>query len=297
MLHTKVISGKILYKLYIVSFSQLKSYKEFTEERVIMAHIKERRNKILELLVKNGQVKSTELMTILDTSRETVRRDINALAEQGLLTKTYGGAVAPENNTPGFIPLKAREKSHTVEKQALCQHATKAIKEYDTIFLDNSSTVMHIIKYIPKQYQITIITNSVRLLAEFASLHNSNWYIINLGGALDYGTYSTNRYLTINNLRNFKPNKAFISCTGIDEDFTVNDTRMDDVEIKKYIVENCKETYLLADYSKLPNEGIIKITDTANFHSIITNDNADALFLSQLNSHGCKLQLAPSIDK
>lgn len=262
-----------------------------------MPNIKERRNKILDLIAKNGHVNSTELMKILNTSRETIRRDLNALSKKGLLIKTYGGAVSPGKQTSGFIPLKAREKSHLVEKQAICSHAAKAIKEYDTIFLDNSSTVMHIIQYIPKQYHITFITNSVRLLTEFLILHNPNWNVINLGGALDYGTYSTGRYLTINNLRNFKPNKAFISCHGIDEDFTVTDTRMDDVEIKKYVVETCDETYLLADYSKLPSKGVIKISDAAVFHSIITNNNADALFLSHLHSHGCKVQLAPPISK
>ncbi|AZO94511.1 DeoR/GlpR family DNA-binding transcription regulator [Halocella sp. SP3-1] len=262
-----------------------------------MPHIKERRNKILEILAKNGHVKSTELMEILNTSRETVRRDLNALSKKGLLVKTYGGATTPENKSSGFIPLQAREKSHLVEKQALCSHAARAIKEYDTIFLDNSSTVMHIIQYIPKQYHITFITNSIRLLTEFAILHNQNWHVISLGGALDYGTYSTNRYLTINNLRNFKPNKAFLSCHGIDEDFTVTETRMDDVEIKKYIVETCQETYLLTDYSKLPSKGVIKVTDAANFEGIITNDNADALFLSHLHSHGCQVQLAPTKNK
>jgi DeoR/GlpR family transcriptional regulator of sugar metabolism len=263
-----------------------------------MSYAEERYNKILELLSQNGRVDAIELMTILNTSRETVRRDLNCLSKKGLLVKTHGGAIAPKNNTfEIFRPLKDRENSYQLEKQALCRYAAKAINEHDTIFLDNSTTITRIINYIPKQYNLTVITNSISLLSQFFMLHNPNWNIIALGGTLDYKTYSTNRYFAINNLYNFKPNKSFISCHGIDDDFSVTDTNMDDVEIKRYIVDACKETFLLADYSKIQRKGVVKIADASMFHSIITNDNIDSTFLSNLTAHGCVVQLAPTKNK
>ena len=258
-----------------------------------MSNIVERRNKILEILARNGSVKSNELVDILNTSRETVRRDLNALEEKELLTKTYGGAIAPQKNTWEFIPLQEREKTNLAEKEAICKNAAKAIEEYDTIFLDNSTTVMHIINYIPKNYNITFIVHSVRLLTQFANLNNPKWNVINLGGTLNYETFSTYRYLTINNLKNFKPNKAFLSCHGIDQDLIATETRLDDVEIKKYIIDNCKDTYLLVDNSKLPRQGVIEVSDSADFNTIITDNNADGMFISKLNSHGCKIKLVP----
>lgn len=259
-----------------------------------MIYIEERHNKILELLNQNGRVDSIELMTILNTSRETIRRDLNALSDKGLLIKTHGGAISPQNTSFNFFtPLKTRENALTAEKKALCIFAAKTIKDYDTLYLDNSTTVSHIINYIPKQCKVTFITNSINLLAEFSIMHNTNWNVISLGGALDYDTSSTFHYLAINNLKNFKPNKAFISCHAIDNDFTVTDTSIDDVELKQYILKICKETYLLVNSTKLQRDGLAIIGDAAAFHRIITNDDIDPLFLSRLNTHGCKLQLVP----
>lgn len=259
-----------------------------------MIYTEERHNKILELLNQNGRVDSTELMLLLNTSRETIRRDLNALADKGMLIKTHGGAISPQNTSLDFFtPLKARENTLPTEKKALCCFAAKNVKDYDTIYLDNSTTVSHIIYYIPKQCKVTFITNSVHLLTEFSIMHNINWTVISLGGALDYSTSSTFHYLAITNLKNFKPNKAFISCHGIDKDFSVTDTRVDDIELKHYILKTCKETFLLADSSKMQREGVSIIGDAASFHRIITNDNIDPLFLSRLNTHGCKLQLVP----
>lgn len=258
-----------------------------------MSNIVERRNKILELLAQNGSVKSNELVDILDTSRETVRRDLNALEEKNLLTKTYGGAVAPQKNTWEFVPLQEREKINLAEKKAICKHAAKSVSEFDTIFLDNSTTVMQITNYIPKNYNITFIVHSVRLLTQLANINNPKWNVINLGGTLNYETFSTYRYLTISNLKHFKPNKAFMSCHGIDSDLYVTETRVDDVEIKEYIVNNCKETYLLVDNSKLPKQGVVKVSDIAEYDTIITDNKANGMFISRLNSHDCKIDIVP----
>lgn len=258
-----------------------------------MSRMKKRHAEILEVLARDGQVNAAELANTLNASRETIRRDLNKLAEEGHLIKTHGGAVIPEINTSLFVPVKARERVNFAEKQALCRHIAKVIKEYDTIFLDNSTTILQLLQYVPRQFSLTFITNSIRLLGEFSTLNVRNWNVVLLGGVLDYETYSSNGHLTIGNLENFRPNKAFISCRGINEDLTVGDNRIDDAELKKHIVQKCKETYLLADSSKLPRDSVVKIGNASDFHMIITNENADPLFISHLISNDCQVQIAP----
>jgi DeoR/GlpR family transcriptional regulator of sugar metabolism len=84
-----------------------------------------------------------------------------------------------------------------------------------------------------------------------------------------------------------------MSCHGIDPDLYVTETRVDDVEIKEYIVNNCEETYLLVDNSKLPRQGVVKVSDIADYDTIITDNNAEGMFISRLNSHGCKIDIVP----
>lgn len=259
-----------------------------------MIYAEERYKKILNLLAENGRVDTAELTAALDASRETVRRDLNELSKMGLLVKTHGGAIPAANTSLGlFAPLKARKTTRFPEKQTLCAYAARAVREYDTVFVDNSTTTAQIIHSIPKQFKVTFITNSISLMTEFTRIHNPNWNVICLGGILDYATLSTFRRLAMDNLSRFKPNKSFLSCHGIDEEFTVTDTSIDDVEIKQYIMKVCKETYLLADSSKLPRDGVVRIGDSAEFYSVITNEDVNPLFLGRLTSHGCKVQLAP----
>jgi Transcriptional regulators of sugar metabolism len=255
----------------------------------------QRHQKILELLDQNGQASVTELMEVLLTSRETVRRDLNELSNKGLLIKTHGGAVSMAHKAAFgfFTPLNNRRNAYQAEKLALCRFAANSVEEYDTIYIDNSTTAAHLIDFIPKYYKLTFITNSIGLLTEFSMLHNPNWNIVSLGGILSYETYSVNRYLAMNNLQYFQPNKSFISCHGIGEDFSVTDTNIDDVELKRYVVSACKETSLLVDASKMPRRGVVKIADASDFHCIITNDNIDSAFLCQLVSHDCSVKLAP----
>jgi DeoR/GlpR family transcriptional regulator of sugar metabolism len=261
-----------------------------------MSFAAKRHQKILELLDKSGEINAIELTDALNTSRETVRRDLNELSDKGLLIKTHGGAVSLERKIDFeiFTPLNNRKNAHQTEKQALCRYAAKLVEEYDTIYIDNSTTAAHIIDYIPKQYKLTFITNSINLITELSVLHNPKWNIIALGGVLDYETYSVNRYLAMNNLKYFQPNKSFISCHGVGEEFIVADTNIDDVEIKRYIVNTCKQTFLLVDYSKMPCRGVVNIADASEFHCIITNDKVNSAFLCQLVSHNCTVRLVPN---
>jgi len=260
-----------------------------------MSSPSQRHQKILELIESKGKVSTVELTELLHTSRETVRRDLNFLSDKGLLIKTHGGAISMEHKAAFgfFTPLNNRRNAYQQEKQALCRHAASLVEEYDTIYLDNSTTVEHLIDYIPKYYKLTFVTNSVLLLTRFSMLHNQNWKVISLGGMLSYETCSVNRFIAMNSLRLFEPNKAFLSCHGIGEDFFVTDTEIDDVEIKKYIVSSCKETVLLADYSKIPRPGVIKIADASAFHTIVTNNNVNPEFLCRLVSHDCNVKLIP----
>lgn len=253
----------------------------------------QRHQKILELLESRGEISTTELMELLNISRETVRRDLNLLSNRGLLIKTHGGAISMEHKAAFgfFTPLNNRRTAFQHEKQVLCRYAASFVENYDTIFLDNSTTVEHLIDYIPKYYKLTFVTNSIPLLTRFSILHNQNWKVFSLGGLLSYETCSVGHFLATNNLQLFEPTKAFVSCHGIGTNFWVTDTEMEDVEIKQYIVKICKETVLLADSSKIPRPGVIRIADASDFHAIVTNKNVDSEFLCSMVNHDCNVKL------
>lgn len=257
-----------------------------------MIYAEERYNKIMELLSKQGSIYVTELMTALNISRETVRRDLNKLAQDGLLLKTHGGAVLPNASQSGFdYPFATRQQANRAEKAQLCAYAAQSIQEADTLFLDNSSTVAHMIKFIPKQYHLNIIVNSVPLLLELAHTRNPNWNIFSLGGSLVYNTVSTGRHLAVKAFENFRPSKAFLSCHSVDNRYLATDSYLDDIELKRCALELSDETFLLADYSKFGHPGSMKIVEVSHFSHIITNEKADPVFIQHLRSQDCDVHI------
>ncbi len=255
-----------------------------------MVIAEERYKRILDILQEKDYVSTTELIEALGTSRETVRRDLNTLAARGALIKTHGGASSKESITALYdAPIILREAACVSEKKILCKYAADFIEDKDNIFIDDSSTAAHLINYIPKSYHITLITYSIKLLLELARLKTTNWNIISLGGTFDFRTLSANGYLTTSNLSIFKPTKAFMSCHGIDKDFNVTDGYLYEVEIKRALLKNSQETFLLADHSKLPRSGVMRVEDSLAYDHIITNKCSEPAFTEALIKRGCNL--------
>lgn len=263
-----------------------------------MIYAEERYNNIMRLLTEKGRVSSAELSSALNISRETIRRDLNRLAQEGRLVKTRGGATLTDASLTSLdFPYTAREKANRTEKADLCAFAASFIQERDTIFLDNSSTVTHLIRFIPKQYPLNLLVHSIPLLLTLANMHNPNWNVFSLGGMLNCTTMSSSRTLMLAALNNFMPTKAFISCHSINKDYFATDSYMEDVEIKCRALEISAETFLLADASKMNHPGVIKIASSNKFDHIITNEKAAPFFIEELTNHGCNVHRVPHLTK
>lgn len=255
-------------------------------------YAEERKQAIIEFLEKNSRADASELAQLLGISRETIRRDLKDLGQRGLIVKTHGGALAGHNSSVWMdIPIALRESRNSKIKLDLCAYAAQFINEYDNIFIDNSTTVAQIINFIPKAYHITLITNSIKSLLEIAKINSTTWSVIHLGGNFSITTLSTNSYIALNNLRMFKPTKAFLSCHGIDNDMMVTDSYMDDVELKKVVIESSQDVFLLADHTKFSKSGVIRMMDIGRFDHVITDDNLDECYAKRLKQKDLDLHL------
>ena len=127
--------------------------------------IYERREKIVKYLRENHFAQITELAKIIWSSESSVRRDIKALEQQGFVNQVYGGVVLAEYSG-GVVPITLRDSSNSAVKEKLAKEAAKYIKNGDTVFMDGSSTVRRIIKYIGDLHEIKLITNNHSIFSE-----------------------------------------------------------------------------------------------------------------------------------
>ena len=156
----------------------------------------ERKAEIIKFLEQDGTIEVSAMADYFDTSKETIRRDLKDLETQGILTRTHGGAVSTHiknraNDGIQEYPVAIRGIQNYALKQDICKYAVSFIEDGDTIFVDNSSTSMYLVQFLPAELHVTFITNSLKFLAEASKFDCSNKLFICLGGVFNPSNLST----------------------------------------------------------------------------------------------------------
>lgn len=248
----------------------------------------ERKAAILKYLESNGQVYVNQLAETLSASKETIRKDLHSLEKEGMLKRTHGGAVCVSPSEPVFAtannwsfmsneieePINVRQIKTFAEKNQICKKAASYIENQDTIFVDNSSTTLFLAKYIPVHLQVTIITNSIKFILETASLNNPNLQIICLSGFFNANNLSLYGSRTTKSANDFYPNKAFLSCAGINAVSKLTDTSLNEVDTKQAFIEKSEKVFLLADHNKFSSTGPYHLVNFQCIDYLITDSKS-----------------------
>jgi DeoR family fructose operon transcriptional repressor len=251
----------------------------------------ERKAEIRSLIGQKGSIEVNVLAELFRTSRETIRRDLSDLERQGALRRTHGGAMLdPSLISPPESPVSERGVRQMEEKKLICQKAAGLICSNDTLFIDNSSTMIYLPQYIPANIHITIITNSISFLYETSKVNNYNWLLICLGGIFKPQNLSVHGSDTLKNAEPYYPTKTFISCAGISPVNKIADASPHEVEVKKIMINRAQEVFLLADHTKFEKAGQVYLCDFDSIDHIITgpafaNIEAGRDFINKTNIH------------
>ena len=225
----------------------------------------ERRNSILRILAKKKFVTLSFLTESLFCSEATIRRDLSMLEKAGYIKRTTGGALFIREEYNEY-PFNYKYQVNYDAKKHITDLAIDFIGNYQTIFLDSSSTCFHLARKIVELENLTVLCNgfpSCQVLAQNPKIkvYCPAGYIIHDGGtiigesAIDYIETRTAEV-------------AFISCRGIDADFGITDFIEGEAALKQAYRRRSKQVILLADSSKFGK---------SYFYQIITIDKIDVL--------------------
>lgn len=251
----------------------------------------ERISEILKLLEQNGRVEVNELSALFNSSRETIRRDLREMEVKGLLKRTHGGAVFNNSlsSTKSEFPVTVREIHRFKEKDAICKHAASYIKDGDIIFVDNSSTCLYLLQYIPANFQITLLTNSIKVLLRSMESDHDNLTSICLGGYFNGSNLSTYGSISQKNATDFYPNKSFMSCAGIHLPHQLTDSSLLEVDTKRLMIEHSQEVFILADYSKFERSGPVFLSNFSSVDYLLTDSKTTPDQFAPLEKAGVKV--------
>jgi len=233
-----------------------------------------------------GKVVVSDLSREFSVTEETIRRDLEKLDNDGLVKKTYGGAVKVESFNID-LPFHIRQQTNVECKQYIASIIANMIHDGDYIMLDSSTTALYIIKSILDRKKITLITNSIEILIELCN--KSDWNIISTGGVLKEGALSLVGYQAERMVSGFHVDLAVCSCKGIDPEMGITDSNERDCEIKKAFFNSANKRILAVDSSKFDITSFVKVCDINNVDVIVTDKDPGERWNERIKDAGSTL--------
>ncbi|MBP2638598.1 MAG: transcriptional regulator, DeoR family, partial [Firmicutes bacterium] len=227
----------------------------------------DRIDKLKNYIVSNERASIDDLCNIFNVSKNTIRRDINALENQGIIKKVYGGVVLNDKKTTE--PFQSREERNISAKQIIAKLASTFVVEGDIIYIDSGTTTMHMIPHLASVKNLTIITGNLNVIN--GSLLYPDLNVLCTGGTLFRTTNSFVDMNAVNFLKKYNISKAFMASTGVSITKGITNSSSFEYDIKKYIVDSCDKVILLADTTKLDRVSLTTYCDLKDIDVFITN--------------------------
>lgn len=251
----------------------------------------ERRQLILKILQNKKNVSVKELVDELDVSEGTIRNDLNALSEENKLVRVRGGATEKQNNVPLIkdAAIVARARVNATAKQRIARRAATLIEDGDSIILDASTTVYHLVPHLQEKRNLTIVTNGIEVARVLATNPANN--VILLGGILQSSTGSVGGNLAAKLLKDLNIQKAFVSCSGFSIESGMTEFSLQEAEIKSDMIKASQHVIALIDSSKFNKYGLMPFAKVSEIHQLFTDNDLNANHVDQLSKSNIHLTL------
>lgn len=247
---------------------------------------KERLTMIRQKVKKNKKVIVSELSREHNVTEETIRRDLEKLEQEGLVTRTYGGAVLNIEKISEHIDYLRRSQTNKEEKTRIGRLAASVIPNKAAVGADASSTVMEAINLLRDRPEITVLTNSVKIVRE---LDQAALSIISTGGIVNNSTFSMQGNIVRKILNDYYVDIVLISCTALEIDGGVFDSNEEEAELKRILVDRGQKTILLADHTKFNKVAFVRVLDFSELDMVITDREPSQEWKEMFCEKGIKL--------
>ncbi len=209
--------------------------------------VQRRHTHLLEIIRKSEKVSVEDLAASLNTSRETIRRDLTELAKSGKIQKIHGGATLPR--TYGEGPFQQRMSENVEGKMRIARTAAGLFLSGETLFIDTGSTTLYFAEEIAKSSGLTVITNSTEI-ARTISLGNSNTRTYLLGGEYHPDNRQTVGAVVTEQIRSFRAHHAVLTIGALDGRTGAMNYSIEEAQVARAMIEQSKSLTILVDQSK-----------------------------------------------
>lgn len=278
----------VLLYMQVNAFNKGYLYEGEIFVKVDYAIVQKRRDDIMMLIQKLGEITVDQLVNEFDVSKITIRRDLQYWEDRGAIIRNYGGAKIVQH----MLNHNNTNFTNDRYKHAIAKYASNFVKDGDTVFVNTSSTALLILQYIKKR--CTIMTNNAKaVLME----HAPEVSIILTGGELRFPKEAMVGDFVLNNLNKVTADICFLGCSGISAQNGISTAIHAETAVNEAMLTRTKGLrFVLCDYTKIGANHSFHSGNIEDIDYLITDINANDEELQLIENENVKVvKLQPII--
>jgi DeoR/GlpR family transcriptional regulator of sugar metabolism len=257
-----------------------------TAERTLLPA--ERRQRVFEVALARHTVAISELAELFNVSPMTIRRDLQALEERGLVESVHGGARS-SLQSPFELSFAQRELVNAEAKRAIGRLAASLVADGESVALDASTTTLQVARNLVGRGRVTVVTNGIKAAAELG--HRPGIDVIVTGGQLHQTASLVGPFATAT-IERLRVDWLFFSVTGVADDLMLAGPSEFDAEMKVALMGIARRVALVLDSTKFGRESYVRVAPFSRVHDLVTDNRIPQAWAERLETSGARLHLA-----
>lgn len=254
----------------------------------------ERLAAVLDLLAERGALSVEQVANEFDISEATVRRDLDELAEQRLLSRTRGGAVL--QSVSYDLPLRYKAARQHEEKQRIAAKAATMVSPGSVVGLNGGTTTSAVARELAmrsdqngnRSFQLTVVTNALNIANELAVRPHIK--LVVPGGIARAQSYELIGGLASRGLADLTMDVMFLGVNAIGPAAGAAASDEGEAEVNRVMVQHARQVVAVADSSKLNRHAFWKICDISSIDTLVTDSGADPAVVAHLSAMGLAVE-------
>ena len=227
-----------------------------------------RQLQLLEEVRQRQSATVEQLADILGVTLQTVRRDVQKMADMGLLVRFHGGVRMP-SATVENIAHPQRQTMHAEGKARIAQAIAQAIPNGCSLILNIGTTTEAVAKALLRHQGLRVITNNLNVAAILSS--NADCEVIVAGGVVRTRDRGIVGEAAVDFIRQFKVDIAVIGISAIEADGSLRDFDLREVKVAQTIIQQSRELWLAADHSKFDRQAMVQMDTLQQVDRLFTD--------------------------
>jgi DeoR/GlpR family transcriptional regulator of sugar metabolism len=247
-----------------------------------------RRGEILPLLGGARPVKVSDLAAQLGVSAVTLRRDLRALEDEGLIKRTHGGAVLLFESGEE-LPYDLAREVRKEQKEWIAQAASALVGHGDSIIVDAGTTTASFVRALRGKRDLKVVTNSLWVVEAAA---REDWTVLCPGGVVRNKSLAFVGPVAEKGLANLRVGTMFLAFNALCRDGWFYSLDSFSVSMKQAMLACASRVVALGDSSKIMKEGLIRLAPLSAVDILVTDEEAAETDLAAVVEHGVIVLIA-----